>query len=79
MELSTQTLDESKFTSALKRLYIDRRRDGLFEIKLDGGGEVPDVLKSSFTSLKAADEHLFFYLLKKTTIPEKKNGTNKRS
>lgn len=79
MGLSTQTLDESKMTNAIKRLYVNRMNNGLFEIKLHGGGEVPDILKGTFTSLQAADNHLYFYILNKTTIPEKPNGSNKRS
>lgn len=79
MGLSTRTLDESKMTNAIKRLYVNRTSNGLFEIKLAGGGEVPDILKGTFTSLQAADDYLYIYILNKTTIPEKQNGSNKRS
>lgn len=83
MALSIKDLDVSKFTDALKRLYIDNNNRGMYEIKLQGGGEVPDALKGVFTSYQKADEWLYFHLLKKTTIPthmeKKKNGTNKRS
>lgn len=83
MALSIKDLDVSKFTDALKRLYIDSTSRGMYEIKLQGGGEVPDILKGSFTSYQKADEWLYFHLLKKTTIPDntekQKNGTSKRS
>lgn len=82
MGLSIKDLDVSKFSDAIKRLYVDSNGKGLFEIKLRGGGEVPNSLKGFFTSYGAADERLYFHILNKTFIPEptepKKNGTNKR-
>jgi hypothetical protein len=79
VDQSTQDLDVSKFPDKLKKLYVERSlRDGLFYIRMQGGGPAPNALQSAFTSHKAADTYLYFYLVNKTFIPERTYGANKR-
>lgn len=74
------TLDASKLEDSLARLYVEQGLKGLWYIKYKGGGEVSDTLKGSFTSLEKADNHLYFHILERICIPEKKKyGTSKRS
>lgn len=44
---------------APKALVVDREEEGLYYIRYTAGGEVPDVCKGKFTSLRYANAAIF--------------------
>ena len=57
--------------AAQKELKVVRRRDGLLEIKYEGGGEVPAVLQGVYNSQRVAQQAITLYL---ATRRKRSNG-----